>query len=54
METKTIATDSQWHYNLGCEEEREANLEAIDRMRDTGKYDKATLEELERRIQNGN
>lgn len=53
METETIATDFRWHYNLGCEEEREANLEAIDLMRDTGKYDKATLEELERRIQNG-
>jgi hypothetical protein len=37
-------------YNLGYEEAREMVMEVIEEMRDSNKFDLATLNELEQRI----
>jgi hypothetical protein len=47
-------TDTRWHYNLGYEEAKELTLEIIEKLRDTGNYDLATLNAIETEIEEDN
>ena len=47
-------TDTTWHYNLGYEEAKEMIFEIVEKLRDTGNYDRATLDAIETQLEEDN